>query len=92
MRQKSLTRRSGFPAHEIFQMPFSDILYGVSGSMASVNAAASDSSGIEYVRAGSRLMELTPVFSQSFVSAAGQNPTAEAANMQAYAILFILCS
>ena len=57
------------PAHDIFHTPLSDALYGVSGSSASDNAASTDASGTVKVRAGSRLIELTARFSQSFVCA-----------------------
>ena len=48
------------------QVPFSDFLNGVDGSISSVKAASALSSGMAYVLAGSRLREFTARFSQSF--------------------------
>ena len=74
-------------------MPSRESLYGVAGSRSSVSAADSSASGIEYARAGSRLIEFTCVFSQSLTGAAAETASAAKATAsikQTSVVFFIL--
>ena len=90
--KKSVGRRAGSPTHLIFQSPFRDFLYGVTGSRSSVSAAVASASGTAYVAAGMRLMELTAGFSQSFNAFSSATTETPASTAAARIIVFCIFS